>query len=261
MNLVIKSFPFFNFFVDIIYKTFLSRVLLSKSFLFVVVTSRSKLLIDSVKVLLFSVMLLFDSCILFDTVLKASSIFSCKFATKLKCFVFSWSKLISYLFSIQIVENNLVFDIYYNLTNSFNYLTYTSCHPRNTKNKVSLSLAKRIVSIVSNNKENRLKELKEHLLDRKHPQHIIGYSFTEIYQPKFRNENNDNITFIRTYNANYNINLKKFHSYIYQTAFIIKMVILRNVYLFLLNLNLNCWLGTINNLLVVTIKMFFYTYL
>ena len=177
-----------------------------------VVTSRRKLQIDSVKVLLFSVMLLFDSFILFDTVLKASSIFCCNFATTLKCFVFSWSKLISYLSSIQIVENNLIFDIYYNLTNSFNCLVYTSCHPQNTKNKISLSLAKRTVSIVNNNKENRLKELKEHLLDRKHPQHVIGYSFTEIYQPKFQNENNDNITFVRTCNANYNINLKKLHS-------------------------------------------------
>ena len=212
MNFVIESFPFFDFFIDIIYKAFLSWILLSKCFLFVVVTSRRKLQIDSVKVLLSSVMLLFDSFILFDTVLKASSIFCCNFATTLKCFVFSWSKLLSYLFSIQIVENNLVFDICYNLTNPFNCLVYASCHPQNTKNKISLSLAKRTVSIVNNNKENRLKELKEHLLDRKYPQHIIGYSFTEIYQPKFQTENNDNITFIRTYNANYNINLKKLHS-------------------------------------------------
>ena len=114
--------------------------------------------------------------------------------------------------NLQIVENNLVFDIYYKPTNSFTYLTYTSCHPPHTKNNISLSLAKRIVSIVANNKENRLKELKEHLLDRKHPQHFIDYSFTKIFQPKFQTENNDNITFIRTYNPNHNINLKKFHS-------------------------------------------------
>ena len=48
--------------------------------------------------------------------------------------------------------------------------------------------------------------------DRKHPQYIIDYSFTKIFQPKFYTENNDSITFIRTYNRNHNINLKKFHS-------------------------------------------------
>ena len=62
-----------------------------------------------------------------------------------------------------------------------------------------MSFAKRITSIITNNSKNRLKELKEHLLDRKHSLDIINYSFT-------------NITFIRTYNSNYNINLKKFHS-------------------------------------------------
>ena len=62
-----------------------------------------------------------------------------------------------------------------------------------------MSFAKRITSIITNNSKNRLKELKEHLLDRKHSLDVINYSFT-------------NITFIRTYNSNYNINLKKFHS-------------------------------------------------
>ena len=128
------------------------------------------------------------------------------------------SKSLNFLdINIQITENNLVFDIHYKSTNSFNYLTYTSCHPLHTKNNTSLSLAKRLVSIVTNNRENRLKELKEHLLDRKHPQHIIPYpqhiSFIKIFQPKFQTENNDNVTFIRTYNPN-NINFKKFHSYL-----------------------------------------------
>ena len=97
------------------------------------------------------------------------------------------SKSLNFLdINIRIVENNLVFDIHYKPTKSFNYLTYTSCHPPHTKNNISLSLAKRIVSIVTNNRENRLKELKEHLLDRKHPQYIIDYSFTKIFQPEFK---------------------------------------------------------------------------
>ena len=123
------------------------------------------------------------------------------------------SKSLNFLdINIRIVENNLVFDIHYKPTNSFNYLTYTSCHPPHTKNNISLSLAKRIVSIVTNNRENRLKELKEHLLDRKHPQHVTDYSFTKIFQQNFQAENNNSNTFITTYNPNHNINLKKFHS-------------------------------------------------
>ena len=62
------------------------------------------------------------------------------------------------------------------------------------------------------NRENQLKELKEYLLDRKHLQHIIDCNFTKILQQKFQTENSDNITFIRTYSPNHNINLKKFHS-------------------------------------------------
>ena len=53
--------------------------------------------------------------------------------------------------NIRIVENNLVFHIQSKPTNSFNYLTYTSCHPPPTKNNISLSLAKSVVSIVTNN--------------------------------------------------------------------------------------------------------------
>ena len=164
-------------------------------------------------------------------------------------------------------------------------MTFTSCHPPHTKNNISLPLAKRIVSIVTNNKENRLKELKEYLLDRKHPHHVIDCSFTKIFQPKFQTEINNNVTFIRTYNPNHNINFKKFHSSLdkiknkevktcfqkkkvllptrqpptlckllttakferlpipkqqIKTASIIKMVILKNVYLFHSNLKTNC---------------------
>ena len=47
--------------------------------------------------------------------------------------------------NIQIVENNLVFYIHCNPTNSFNYLTYTNLNPQHTKNNILLPLAKRIV--------------------------------------------------------------------------------------------------------------------
>ena len=33
-----------------------------------------------------------------------------------------------------------------------------------------------------------------------------------MFKPKFQTENNDSITFMRTYNPKHNINLRKFHS-------------------------------------------------
>ena len=79
-----------------------------------------------------------------------------------------------------------------------------------------LLLAKRIVSIVTNHGESRLKELQEHVLNKKDPQRIIihsisYYSFIKIYHPKFQTENN-NITFMKIYNLNHKINLKIFYS-------------------------------------------------
>ena len=104
------------------------------------------------------------------------------------------SKSLNFLdINIRIVKNNVVFDIHYKPTNSLHKLSpYTN----------------RIVSIVTNTRENQLKKPKEHLLHRKHPQHIIDHSFTNIFQPKSQTENNDSITFIRTYNPIHNINLK-----------------------------------------------------
>ena len=41
-------------------------------------------------------------------------------------------------FQLKIVNTTLVSDIYYKLTNSFNYLTYSSCHPNHIKNNIAL---------------------------------------------------------------------------------------------------------------------------
>ena len=127
--------------------------------------------------------------------------------TDLKFIFENPSKSLNFLdINIRIVENNLVFDIHYQPTIWFNYLTCTTCHP---PHNISLSLAKRLVILETNKRKKRLKELNKHLLDRKHPQHIIGYSFTKMFQPKFQTKNNDSITFIRICNPNHNINFKK----------------------------------------------------
>ena len=85
---------------------------------------------------------------------------------------------------LKIVNDALVFDIYYKPTNSFNYLTYSSCHPSHTKNNIALSLAKRIINIVTGNREKILSEIKKHLIERNHPPEIIDYTFIKCFQPK-----------------------------------------------------------------------------
>ena len=57
---------------------------------------------------------------------------------------------------VKIVDNQLHFDIYHKPTNSFSYLKYNSCYPSHTKNNISLSLARRIIRIVTDNRDYRL---------------------------------------------------------------------------------------------------------
>ena len=84
---------------------------------------------------------------------------------------------------LKTVNNTLAFHIYYKPTNSFNYLTYSSCHSSHTKNNIALSLAKRIMNIVTENKEKRLCGLKKLFIERNHSPEIIDYSFTKCFEP------------------------------------------------------------------------------
>ena len=121
-------------------------------------------------------------------------------------FIFKeFTKNINFLdINLKIINKKLHFDVYHKPANSFSYFFYKSCHPPHTKNNIALSLAKRIVRIVTDNINNRLQELKSHLLKRKHPEKIIDYSFTKLFRPR-KHENNDKnvITFTRTYNPNH----------------------------------------------------------
>ena len=111
---------------------------------------------------------------------------------------------------LKIVNDALVFDIYYKPTNSFNYLIYSSCHPSHTRNNIALSLAKRIINIVTDNREKRLSELKKHLIERNHPPEIIDYTFTKCYQPKLnKSKKLEKIIFTRIFNPNHVVNLNK----------------------------------------------------
>ena len=111
---------------------------------------------------------------------------------------------------LKIVNNTLVLDIYYKPTNSFDYLTYSSCHPSHTKNNIALSLAKRIMNIATDNREKRLSEPKNHLIERNNPPETIDYTFTKYFQPKLdKNKDLEKIIFTRKFNPNHVINLKK----------------------------------------------------
>ena len=92
-------------------------------------------------------------------------------------------------------------------------LKYNSCYPSHTKNNISLSLARRIIRIVTDNCDYRLEELRQNLLKRNHPEKIINYSFTKSFQPENNKEENKEITtFARTYNPNHNFNYKRFNN-------------------------------------------------
>jgi len=66
-------------------------------------------------------------------------------------------------------------DIYFKSTDSKQYLTFRSCHPKHTKTNIPFSLARRVCTIVSerNRLKIRLKELAKALLNRKYPLEII----------------------------------------------------------------------------------------
>ena len=74
-------------------------------------------------------------------------------------------------------------------------------------------MARRIIRIISDNRDYRLEELRQNLLKRNHPEKIINYSFTKSFQPKNENkEDNEIITFTRTYNPNHNFNYNPFNN-------------------------------------------------
>ena len=129
--------------------------------------------------------------------------------------------------NLTIINNKLHFDVYHKCTNSFSYLHYKRCHPPHTKNNIALSLAKRIMQIVTNNTNTRLQELKGHLLKRKHPEKIIDYSFKKLFQPRKHKNNDKNvITFAKMllpshvikYNPNHQFSFNKFKTCIKNTT-------------------------------------------
>ena len=74
-------------------------------------------------------------------------------------------------------------------------------------------MARRIIRIVTDNRDYRLDKLRQNLLKRNHPEKIINYSFTKSFQPKNnKEENKEIITFTRTNNPNHNFNYNRFNN-------------------------------------------------
>ena len=83
------------------------------------------------------------------------------------------------------------------------YLDNKSCHPPHTEKNIALSLAWHILQIVTDNRNNRLQEIKDLLLKEKNPEIIIDNSFTKLFQPRKHGSNGKNtITFTKTFIPN-----------------------------------------------------------
>ena len=109
-----------------------------------------------------------------------------------------------------VVEDMVVFDIYYKPTNSFNYLKYTSCHPKHTKNNIALSLGRRIIKLCSSeNHEKNLTNLRSHLINCDHPADVVDETLAKLFSPPPPNtKEEDCITFVRTHNPGQSPNFR-----------------------------------------------------
>ena len=101
----------------------------------------------------------------------------------------------------KVVDYEVELDVYRKPTDSFNYLHYSSCHPKHTRDNIALSLAKRIVKISSHNRDVRLDELMNNLIARGHPRNNILEKFGEVFSPRREPKmNEDTIVFTTTHN-------------------------------------------------------------
>ena len=90
---------------------------------------------------------------------------------------------------------------------------YNTCLPSHTKSNISLSLARRIIRIFTDNRDYRSDKLRRNLLRRNHPEKIINFSCTKSFQLKNnKEENKKNITFTGTYDPNQNFNYNRFNN-------------------------------------------------
>ena len=73
-------------------------------------------------------------------------------------------------------QNKISTDIYHKPTDTFNYVSFLSSHPRHTKAAIPYNLARRICTIVTNKRQKniRLNKLRQKLLVRGYPLSLIN---------------------------------------------------------------------------------------
>ena len=133
--------------------------------------------------------------------------YHCSLLIILRMIANNWNYLYIHL---KIVDNTLAFDIYYKPTNPSSYLTYSTCPSGHIKNNIALSLAKRIINLVPDNKEKGLSGFKKQFIERNHPPELIDYTFTKFHPKLDKNKDLEKTIFSRTLNRNHVINLSKF---------------------------------------------------
>ena len=108
-------------------------------------------------------------------------------------------------------NNKIVTDIYYKLTDTFQFLPFTSCHPKHIKKNVLYNLARSICTIVDGKDtlDSGIVDLKAKLHRQKDPDQLINYgiqktkriSKEELRKTKRKpNMEEDIMTFITTHN-------------------------------------------------------------
>ena len=105
---------------------------------------------------------------------------------------------------ITAINNLIIFDVYYKPTNAFTYLKYNSCHPRHTIENLASSLARRIIQIVSDNREQRLADLENRLVTRGHPREVVARTMGTTMVPMKKPKKGEAIVFTSTHSPRLN---------------------------------------------------------
>ena len=118
-------------------------------------------------------------------------------------------------------ETTIETDIYFKPTDSKQYLLYTSCHPKHTKNNIPYNLARRICTIVSNTqtRDQRLDELRSILRKRRYPNTLIDTGIQKAKQmstQELRRVRSKNEERVIPYVSTFNPKNAEMFQYIYQ---------------------------------------------
>ena len=112
---------------------------------------------------------------------------------------------------ISIQNNKIQTDIYYKPTDTHQYLTFNSCHPRHTKISIPYGEARRLCTIIDDPKirDIRLQEMKHFFLSRGYPNKLIEDSIAKacsipqtILRQQKEKVKEDILPFVFTHNPN-----------------------------------------------------------